>query len=278
MRVVVLAAVVVAAAAAQGTGQSATTFEAASVKRDASGFSAPMRVVPAGDRLTITNVPLRQLIQMAYRAGTRDDVVGGPGWINDERYDVAAKADAPFTSSNEWQPKLAALLAQRFHLVIHTESRSGQTFTLVRMKDDGALGPQLRRASEDCMGNLRAGNVPQGVSDPCGLEQFGEASITGHIKLHGVPVDVLRTVVAVDFNAGPVVDETGLSGPFDIELVWTPQPYFTDTHVPDRRPDADRKAPELRTALQEQLGLSVKTEKSAKDVVVIDHVERPTED
>jgi uncharacterized protein (TIGR03435 family) len=140
------------------------------------------------------------------------------------------------------------------------------------------LGPRLRASSDNCYADLRAGKIAADtISDRCGLPGTGEADITGHIKLHGVPLTVLLGVLAVELRTERPTDGTGLLGPFDFELVWTPQSYSTSPNAKDRRPESDRGAPAMATALQEQLGLRLERRKGSKPVVVVDHIERPTE-
>jgi uncharacterized protein (TIGR03435 family) len=88
---------------------------------------------------------------------------------------------------------------------------------------------------------------------------------------------VLLRIIALDQSGQPPLDATGLAGNFDIELVWTPQPYFTTGHAPDRRPEPDRSAPALNTALQEQLGLKLEPRRVSKEALIVEHIERPTE-
>ena len=132
---------------AQDTG-ALPAFEVASVKPNKSGaLSQGSR--PQGDRFTGTNVPLRFLIQMAYSIETQR-LIGGPDWINSERFDIVAKAEVPFSPPNQWQLMLRRLLADRFGFVVHTENREVATYALVLARRDDQLGPNLRRAATDC--------------------------------------------------------------------------------------------------------------------------------
>src|SRR6266487_4115691 len=147
---------------------STTTFEVASVKQNKSGPDSIQRVgMQPGDRVTITNVTLWTLIQVAYPG--MSEIIGGPKWIGSsgpsadaDRFDVNAKAEAP-ASREQLQLMLRALLADRFKLVVHTESKTEPIWALVVGRRDGKLGLNLRPASADCAA-LRANAQAAGRS------------------------------------------------------------------------------------------------------------------
>jgi uncharacterized protein (TIGR03435 family) len=245
-------------------GQSpAPRFEVASVKRNAS--NAPgFTLTPVGGRFVATNVPLRFIIMAAFRIPAyRLD--GGPGWINSERYDIQATPSA--ASAWQWPEMLRALLFDRFKLATHTERRSIQGFALVLARSDGRLGERLRRSDVLC-------DTPQTPAEPrpfnpTTLAPCGQAVGSDHsLRMNTLPFALLASELTQRVGA-PVEDRTGLEGNFVIELDWAPD-----------RPGAPAPGDGvvLFTALQEQLGLRLQRERVDVDVVVIDRVERPTED
>ena len=249
------------------------SFEVASVKPNTSGAVTGKSPSPEGDRVTAYNTRLLLFVQVAYNIGA-DRIVGAPDWTIAEKYDVVAKAGQPLTG-NTWQLMLRSLLAERFKLVVHTETREAPVFALVKSRRDGSLGPNLRSAQQDCA-VMRAATSQTPDADPCGMRSLGTALVRGTMSLRGVPITMLLGAIARDLRRD-VVDRTGITGLFDIDLTWTPQ-TFVGRPADGRFPSIDRDGPEIFTALQEQLGLKVEQETGQTNVLVIDHVERPTPD
>jgi len=250
-------------------------FEVASVKANKSGPDSAQRAgLQPGERVTMTNVTLRTLIQIAYPG--MSEIVGGPGWVGSgpagDRFDVNAKADAP-ASREQLQSMLRTLLADRFKLAIHTESRDEPVFALVFARSDHRLGRNLRPAATDCAA-LRA--AAAGSAEPCGIRTFATALMTGRMSVRGLGLDQIVGVLSRDAGR-KVVDKTGLTGAFDCELTWTPQAFLQRPFDRERFPSIDADGPSIFTAVQEQLGLKLEAARGAVDVLVIDHVERPTE-
>jgi uncharacterized protein (TIGR03435 family) len=249
-------------------------FEVASVKPNKAGGASVMG--QAGGRFTATNVTVRELLRIAYgTAGPLEDtrIVGGPGWTQSDRYDVLA------TIPGNAPPQLVALmlrslLAERFQLVVHTESRNLPIYALVMSRADGTLGPQLRPV-QDC-GPSAGARAPSSLPKAplCG----GRGS-RGHLNFGGIPLSMglvtngwlLREVRRT------IVDRTGLVGAFEGSLDWTP----TDSSEPSNQQDALSPPPppdgaSIFTALQEQLGLKLVPSTGSVDVVVVDKIEHPT--
>jgi uncharacterized protein (TIGR03435 family) len=206
--------------------QPGPAFEVASVKPNRSGPDSVQRAgLQPGDRVTMTNVTLRTLIQIAYPG--LSEIVGGPSWVGSgptgDRFDVNAKAEAP-ASREQLQLMLRTLLADRFKLAIHTESRDEPVFALVFARSDRRLGRNLRPAATDCVA-LRAAAASSGDRDPCGLRTFVNALVTGRMSVRGLGLDQILGLLSRDAGR-KVVDKTGLSGAFDCELTWTPQVFL----------------------------------------------------
>jgi uncharacterized protein (TIGR03435 family) len=222
----------------------AQTFEAASVKVNKSGRN-PGSTGRSGGQLVFENTSLRECIAIAYGISVdRDYAISGPVWISSERYDIVAKVPAE-TPREQVLLMLRALLADRFHLRLHRESREMRVYLLTV----AGTGAKLKAVP------ARDGGFT-----------FGP----GHISVRAESMnDLADRLSRPMFGLGaPVMNSTGLDGVFDFTLDWTP-----DTVQADATP-----GPSLLTALQEQLGLKLEPSKSKVEVLVIDHAERiPTE-
>jgi uncharacterized protein (TIGR03435 family) len=276
----VVVAVVTMASTVTAFAQQPPAFEVASIKRNTAGRGSPQRVgVNPGDRVTLTNVPLLTLIQVAYAPVT--EVVGGPDWIGKQgqpnfdvdRFDVVAKAAAPATR-DELTQMLRTLLTERFKLAVHTETRSEPIWAIVLARRDGRLGPNLHPARATCA-ELRGALAPN--PDPCGMQTYSNALVSGYMSVRGRALDLLA-ILALEVGRRPVVDKTGLAGTFDWELTWLPVRFVQDPSLLARPPSGiDANAPALPTALEQQLGLKFESQRGEGTVLVVDRVEHPSE-
>jgi len=248
----------------------ATTFEVASVKPNKSG-STQVTTNFGTTAVTLINLQLRPIIQFAWGINTPSRLVGVPDWANVERFDVIGKADS-IPSREAMRPMLQALLAERFKLATHMEQRDQPLYALVRARRDGTLGSGLRLSTVTCAG--RGAPPPaDGASPavPCGPRPGGP----GRLVIVGMPLAQLAPILSLMVGR-TVVDKTGLTERYDIELTFTPdRPLPGPDGTP--APAPTDSGPSLFTALQEQLGLKLDPSKETVDVLVIDHVERPTE-
>ena len=262
------------------------TFEVATLKMNKSGErGGGIRRLPGG-RVTVTNMPVRQLITFAYQLGPYQ-LVGGPSWLADDRYDVTAKMEG----NPEWggigtgrpdpiQLAMRKLLAERFKLKIHAESRDLDAYALVMVKP-GVIGPQLKPSPTDCKALLDRAQrgqapLPQGPPPATGVIPCSIMGNIGRIRFDGFPMT--QAAGTMTGQAGrPVVDRTGLTGNWQFELTFAqerPVGAPPDANIPA----ADPNAPSFFTALQEQLGLKLESTKAPFDVTVIDSAEHPTDD
>ena len=258
-------------------------FEVASVKANRSGDSNGLLRQGPGGRVDATNMPLRPMITLSYGiAGYQ--LVGGPGWIADARYDIVAKLEdggagaTPFvpgaTTVNATQRALQTLLEDRFKLKAHRETRQMDVYALVMAKPDGGPGPNLKPSTQDCAAAAEAAKrgspPPAGPGAPiCGI-QGGP----GRLRFGGLPASAFGQ--ALSGPAGrTVIDRTGLTGSWEFELKFTP---VTRAAARPDQPAADPDAPSFFTAVQEQLGLKLESTKGPVEVIVIDSIDRPTED
>lgn len=255
-------------------------FEVASVKANKSADNRVMLGFQPGGRFSGTNVSLSMLIRTAYRL-QNFQIVGGPSWMFSDRFDVVAKADADPTADDRLL-MMRALLAERFKLSMHNETRELPIYTMVVARSDGKLGPRLKPTATDCAA-LRArgrGGAPPapsapGGSIPCGMRMAPGSITAGSMTLAQLAQTLSQSIGRV------IVDKTGLSGQFDFELTWRPEQIAQgaprDVNAPPL-PDGDPNTPSIFTALQEQLGLKLEGARGPVDVMVVDRVEPPTPD
>jgi uncharacterized protein (TIGR03435 family) len=277
-------------------------FDVASVKTNKSGpMMQMMRTVPSEFRMT--NIPLRLLIFQAYRVSSYQ-MVGGPGWIDSERFDIVAKAPAGSTP-DQTTLMIRGLLADRFKLKVHAETREVPIYALVLARSDGKLGPKLSKSTDDCEKILAerraaaqaaraggAGPVPFAMPGPnekpvCTINMRPTPVPNGMPLLTfmggGQPMQVLVNQISGMVNRR-VVDKTGLTGLYDFELQFSMRgqmPLTTQAagaaggaNTPTAPID---DGPTMFDAVRE-LGLKLESEKGPVEHLVIDSVERPTED
>jgi uncharacterized protein (TIGR03435 family) len=237
------------------------TFEVASVKLNKSGnLSGGMRYGPGS--LTLSNTTLEGLVSWAY--SMQDfQIVDAPRWFRSERYDVAAKAHgAP--DVGHLKLLLQELLADRFKLRVHHETRSLPVFVLTLEASRGLkMKPSVGPALPD---------APQ---------------LTGrnnaiHSELTGQHATMTQLASSLTRHLGrPVIDKTGLKGGFDFKLAWTPDENQVGRTIPAYAPASSQQDPtgiSIFTAVRDQLGLKLESQKGPGDILLIDHAERiPTE-
>ena len=259
-------AIIAAAAVVTMTAQR-PSFEVATIKRNTTVDSGGGGGMRPGGRFGLVNVDVQTMILIAYRAGTQlfpSQIIGAPAWTSMEYYDITAKvgddlAGKPIPELVRVQPLLLqSLLEDRFKLKVHRESREMPRYALVLARGDRALGPQLKKTDVDCQ------TTPQ----LCSLQVSPGRFVAG-----SVPLSALISFLAPN-QQRVVIDRTGLDGRYSITLEWTPDRAALPL-AGDAPPPSDK--PPLVTALQEQLGLKLESERGPVDVIVVDHVERPTE-
>ena len=271
-------------APSDGAQQPPLAFDTASVKPNKSGAEQRyIQIDPRGGSLTVVNLPLRQLITFAYQIQSFQ-LQGGPDWIASDRFDILGKptrevpgTGAFFDGQEPMKMMLRTLLADRFKLVMHKETKELPIFELVLARQDGKLGPQLRPAAVDCAARAaaaRAGTPPPPSPGPPGPGSCGININPVRLSGGGATLTMLAGILE-----GPaqrlVVDRTGLTGNWDLEVKYTPErsqlPPGVEPPVP-----IDWNGPSLFTALEEQLGLKLRPVRGPVEVLVIDSVQQPT--
>jgi uncharacterized protein (TIGR03435 family) len=256
-------------------GGAAMAFDVASVKSDRSNDPASSRfplgpgdAYAPGGVFSARNQPLIVYLRFAYKLG-QSDLLGLPAWVYDDRFDIEARTPGNPTK-DQMRLMMQSLLAERFKLGRHTERRTQAVFQLVLSKV-GTTGPQLQRHSDDgsCAG---APPISCGSIGPVPASLPGRGRIVGHaVTMERIAGFLKNPFTGVD---RPVVDGTRLTGTFDMSVEWSLAP---DSAQPPGATLED-SGPTFLEALHEQLGLNLKSTKGPVDVLVIDHVEHPSED
>jgi len=245
------------------------SFDAVSIKRNTSGAQTASLGLPNGTAFNMTNVPMRGAISMAYPV-KNPEIVGAPDWLRTERYDIVAKAAGTPTDADV-KAMLQTMLRERLKLDAHVEAREIPVYALVvsRPNHPGlkpfTLDCDAIRAAREAADRGRAPNpVPPGPNGaaPCGFT-WSTAIYSG-----GITMELLAN--EINSVAGRVViDRTGLAGRYEFTLRFA---------RPGSNANGADDPPTIFTALQEQLGLRLEPTRAAIDTLVIDHIERPTED
>jgi uncharacterized protein (TIGR03435 family) len=264
-------------AAVQGAVPARQVFEVASVRRNTSGSERSRGpIVQPGNRLLAENVMARSIITTAY--GLRwEQVVGGPGWLDTEHWDIEARA-AETATVEDVRAMLRTLLAERFGLVARRETRQQDIYRLTPAATRRST-PGLRPAAAECQPIrpparrpiVSTPDAPSAVGGPEGepvvnldnLPKCQRMSFPGFIGARQIAIPEFAAALTM-FARRPVIDQTGMTGEYDIDLTFAPDPAVaTGDNV------------SLFTALQEQLGLKLDATRAPVDVLVIDGAERP---
>src|SRR5688572_4924899 len=263
-------------------------FEVAAVRENTSNDGKINIGIQPGGRFTVVGAPLAELIRIGF-AVQRTQIVGAPDWTETARFDVTAKTEGEIQGTPPGGPPgplnlmLQDLLEDRFKLRAHRETREMPIYALTLGRSDRKLGAGLRASTVDCAAAMRGrgGRVgpPPGPPPPGERPQCGMRVAPNQVLAGGVPLTQLAQMLS-QFTQRIVVDRTGLAGNFDIAVTFTPE-RLPQGPPPPRAPPLpsfDPNGPSLFTALQEQLGLKLESERAPVEVLVIDHVERPTPD
>jgi uncharacterized protein (TIGR03435 family) len=273
-------------------------FEVASVRQNKTNDKASMNVDPTpGDNFVATgglysarNIVLAQYIAFAYKLTNKQlqSVVSQVPWSTEDRFDIEARAEGNPTK-DQYRMMMRALLADRFKLSVHTETRQVPMYGLVLAKP-GKLGPQLRMHRVDdpvcstppappAAGSARS-PIPvdgEGFPEFCGGPVGMKPSAPGRMKSGGRNVPMAR-FAAIETGVGvvdrPMVDQTELKGTVDYNLEWIQVaanvPFGAEFHP-------DESAPTFEEALRQQLGIKMVPQKGPIDFFIVDHIEHPAE-
>jgi len=254
-------------------------FAVASIKPNKSG-SMGVRIMFGNDGFSATNTPLKLMIREAY--GVNDDqIAGAPAWTDSARFDIDAKVDGADVATmknlsfDQRKQMICSLLTDRFGLKTHTETKDLPVYALVI----GKGGSKLQQAKP-------GDTYPNGLKGPDG--QHGGAGMmmfngNGQLTAQGVPISNLVRMLSQQ-TGRTVIDKTGLTGDYDFTLQLPPMkgpipmPHAAGD-APAGADDAadDSSGPSIFTALQDQLGLKLESQRAPLPLIVIDHVEQPSE-
>jgi len=229
-------------------------FDVASVKLTPPEFSGSRAFVPSsGNSLSLQGMTLKALIQLAYTLPS-DFVSGGPGWVDDTRYDIEGKAEGK-ASQRQRVEMLKALLGERFKLTFHYEQKETSTYVLTAAKN----GTKLRERK------------PGDGGEPSGIRDTGSL----HYVCRDTTMAWFARYLESTVLSRPVADQTGLTGTYDFELSWRPDDsQFKGRFAGSREAQSD--LPDLFTALKD-IGLRLDAVKSMAQFLRVDHAEKPSE-
>jgi uncharacterized protein (TIGR03435 family) len=257
----------------QGPTQTPATripeFDVVSIKPDKSGGGlVRSMIIPNG--IHMENAPLIMLLREAYGLfNSNDDLISGlPDWAKSDRFDIEAKVagadvdDLKKLNRDQRGLMMQALLTDRFKLKAHRETIERPIYSLVVEKG----GPKFKQATSD--------TLPNGIKWSDGVARGGMMRMgRNQLTAQSVPISNLISMLT-QITGRTVLDKTGLAGNYDISLKWTPD----DGPPPMLNGEPDPNAPpNIFTAIQEQLGLKLEPGKGPVEGLVIDHIERPSE-
>lgn len=276
------------------SGQSASTgltFEVASVKRNLDGRARSSLVQRPDGGLVATKLQVLTLITRAYPPVVPMDIVGLPGWASEEYFDVSATASLTNPTPEQRASMLRALLEDRFHLRAHREDVEQPVYELVLARQDGKLGEGIMPSTTDCekiaaerassMAPSPLPNFNQPLA-PCSFRVISASARSRSGDKQGSLGDLVEAEMTMREFAGnlrvasgrPVVDRTGLEGVYKIRLNVDMMAMSRGSEARAAVPDPP---PTVFTAVRDQLGLKLESARAPRESLVIDHIERPTE-
>lgn len=271
-------AITVGMALAQTATTARPEFAVTSVKPNHTGccttWGAGNRAGGGGGK----NVTLKELMAFAYRL-QQFQISGGPRWIGSDRFDIEGKTDGPNLDFEQVRLMLQSLFEDRFKLKVHRETKEGPVYALVLAKGGAKIKLSRDQSPDDV-----DGPAPPGAGPNHGAIRIGAGNLVGN----AVTLSWFATMLSQRLDR-LIVDKTNLTGRYDIRLQWTPNageyPYdLGGSRLPTSIIDMngttvtlDPNGPSIFSAMQEQLGLKLESSKAPVELLVIDHVERPSE-
>jgi uncharacterized protein (TIGR03435 family) len=238
----------------------ARRFDVASIKENRSGDSGWRLGPPNKGTESIYNLELRRIVASSFRI--QDKMVFGPDWMDSVRYDIEAKGSPTANSPEVWE-MMRSLLAERFHLKYHLETRVMPAYVLVAARGGHKL---VKGEDGECAAAVKAG---QASCDAIQFLPFG-------MGIRNMPLAALAAGVARRLQDRPVVDRTGLEGRFDARVLWRP-----DDATPEQlaQMPADARPPDVNIfeAFEQQAGLRLEARREPIEVLVVDHIQRADE-
>ena len=224
-------------------------FAAATIKPSAGAvqFEHDGKTETSPGSLRMRDVTVNTCIKWAY--GVQDNQISGPSWLQSEHFDIVAKSDEP-ANNDQIKLMLQTLLADRFKLTFHRQSKELKAFVLTVAKGGAKLSPAAAPDGKPFRQNTANGTIAKSIT----IQEFADF-ISGPLQM-------------------PVVDQTGLPGRYDFAIDFTP-------YLPDPTHNMDGTKPDttgiLMAALDGELGLKMESRKAQVEVMVVDHIEKPSE-
>ena len=257
------------------------SFEVATIKpTDPGQRGTQINYQPSG-RLVMRGITVLGMVTSAYNV-RNFQVTGGPGWVSNDRWDIEARPEEGSIPPQAYPPdptkpnptalRLQSLLEERFQMKLHRETREQPIYELSIAKG----GPKIKLNDDQTPYRPPEKGAPP--PPPVQRGQMSRYSMRiGRGSLEAVAMDVSNIVQTLANQLGrPVVDKTGLKGLYDVKLTWTPDPAVQGPGGPDA-PPADPSGPSIFTAIQEQLGLKLDAAKGPVEMIVIDSLQKPSE-
>jgi len=249
-------------------------FEVASIRPHANGDNGAYVQASEG-RLAMVNFSLKQLILFAYDV-SNNRVSGVQAWMDSNHFDIQATTEKSVTVKQLEGPMLRGLLEDRFQLKLHRETIVRPVYELTVEKGGVKMQPSKEgsctRYSMDSPPPLPAPSAPSPVY--CDFPRLAGDGRNWTLDGKGVTVGKLATTLSRSGLDRPIIDRTGLLGGFDLHLKWT-------ADIPESAPEsgaiAEPTSLSIFTAIKEQLGLKLESTKAPVEILVIDHVEKPSE-
>src|SRR5438477_122886 len=266
----------------EADGPAVQPFEAATIKPSCPGHTTVQLFISPG-KFTTKGQTLKGIIKFAYDIKSDNQLSGGPSWINSEKYDIEAKEEASVAAKLQKLPfeeqarqvrlMVQALLADRFNLKVSHQTKDLPVYALVVAKS----GPKLTQTE-----------VPQPASDGASAPKKGFRGIRmmgpGQLSATNINIGLLADLLSGQPELGRmVIDQTGLKGNYDWTLKWTPDQTAQmskgaeDAHATADAPPLDSSGPSIFTALEEQLGLKLEAKKGPVETLVIESIEKASE-
>jgi uncharacterized protein (TIGR03435 family) len=268
------------------SSQTGPTFDVVSIRRNttnALGSNGSSERPDGG--FTLINIPVGTLIARAYPPVAPVDMVGLPAWASSDRYDVSAASSLGRAAPEDRIAMMRAMLADRFKLVAHVEKRVEPVYDLVLARSDRTLGPGIKPSEIDCVSKAAAERAAAEAAAAAGAPPpprptpaFNAPVPPCTVRMTGPQMegDMTMERLAVFLRAGAgrwVVDKTGLTGSYRVTLNFD---RMASLRGPDAAP-APGAPPSVFTAVQEQLGMRLESSRAMRDTLVVDRLERPTE-
>lgn len=266
-------------------------FEAASIKQNKDGGPGAGIQRQAGGRFRTVNAPVPLLLTFAYQLQSYQLISDTlPDWARNDRWDVVAKLEGdpppvnPSAGADHMMLAMRTLLADRFKLKFRREQREMDIYQLVMARPGGKPGVGLK-PNDECSPQAQAARRPEPGAAPQGPPRRPDGSVISCGFQSGPGLFRLNGTTLAQFANGisnrvgrQVIDRTGLSGEWSAELTFQPPPGGPPPPPGVDPPPFDPNAPDMFTAIQEQLGLKLESTKGMVNVFIVESIERPTED